>query len=226
MIVLVYPKYVGGKFISNCLALSRHCVIQSKKLSQLDIAMYGKDNYYKFKLDSALKSLPGTAEMNQWSRYEYGCEDLYGINEEFYERSSIHDIKQLVQNSSIIETLRKNNKESCVIAHDYRVLMKYLLVHENVKLIEFANYEKFRNLAAKLKGGNINSAGYQDADRYYRNDQAYFQLESFKIDVDKKFLDWYQFDTMMQELYNYVGFDDYQPDLVKQFWSRYIELHE
>ena len=116
-----------------------------------------------------------------------------------------------------------------MIAHDYRTLLKYKEVFPGARVIEFKNFSKFRVKAALLKDprpSHVNDDDYRLGETYYFSDQDFFQLESYMIDVDGTFFDWDKFNPMMADLYNYLGFDDYQPELVKQFYTRYIELHQ
>ena len=187
MIILVYPKYVGGKFISNCLALSRHCVVQDRQTALMDIKLGRNgftDTYYKFKLAAVMKTLPLKQDMINWGRYEYGCDKLYGIDEEFYKTHSIKAISWKIQQDDIYPTLWECERDSCLITHDYRTLMKYLLVWPDAKVIEFDEYDSFRAIAATLKTGSetvLATYDYNTADEYYRQDQRFYRLDSAAI---------------------------------------------
>lgn len=228
MIILNYPPFVGGKFISNCLALSRHCVVQDKTFALEDIANRNfNDEYYKFKLDCVLKSLPDKDSMDQWVEFEFGCKQLYGIDEEFYTSNSIKVIKEAVASNEILQKLISNNRQSCLVVHEYKTLLKQLLIYPSAFTIEFVNFREFRLLASKLKSKQdlSGNSGYNLLAEYYAQDQEFYKLDSFQIDVDNAFFDWRSFNSMMCSLYNYLGFDDYNPTLVHRFWSAYIELH-
>lgn len=226
MILLIYPKYVGGKFISNCLALSRHCVVQNATIAKMDLNCKHPEKYYQFKLASVLKTLPEKSNLSKWADYEFGCTELYGIDEDFYKDSSITNIKDTIKSIEIFNTLQQHNKQSCLIAHDFRTLLKYLLIFPGARVVDFYNYREFRQLAASLKCGDVNEQGYKLAETYHINDRQFYQLDSFNIDVDDTFFSWHKFNTMMERLYRYLDFDDYQPELVKQFWEQYINLHK
>jgi hypothetical protein len=195
-------------------------------IAQLDMKIKTTDEkYYQFKLNSILKTLPIIEEMSMWSSFEYGCKELYGIDEEFYKTNSIEVIRETINQNDIIQALQTNTKESCIICHDFRTFLKYIVVHPNAKRIEFDNFNKFRQIAASLKGHELTQEDYKLSEMYYTNDQKFYQLDSFVVNVDEVFFDWDKFDKMMGKLYNYLGFDDYQPNLVKDYWSQYINLH-
>jgi hypothetical protein len=227
MIILNYPQYVGGKFIANCLALSRHCVIQSKALAQLDLK-FKTDNpgYYEFKLKSVMKSLPPQDQMKHWLNYEFGCDKLYGIHEEFYKQHSVKDIRERIASNTVLNDILSAGKWSCTITHDYRTLMKQMLIYPQAKILEFKNFDNFRNLSAKLKGNvDLTMKEHKATREYYYKDQEFYQLESFVIDVDNTFMEWYPFSQMMSDLYDYLGFDDYNSELMYKFWVAYTNLH-
>lgn len=230
MILLNYPKYVGGKFISNCLALSRHCVVQHKQIAQLDINMTKfDDTYYKFKLATVLKTIPPDNSMVRWRFYEYGCKELYGVDEEFYQYRSIKEIQDYFNTNAIVQKINQAGKTSCSISHDYQTFLKYMLAHHGAKVIEFDNFTHFRAMAALLKDPHPEHVGDDDfisGGKTYDRFREFYKLDAFIINVDDTFFEWDRFNTMMAELYDYVEFDDYRPELVKQFWERYRALHK
>lgn len=225
MIILNYPKYVGGKFIANCLALSKHCVVQNLDLAEQDIQS-SDSGYYEFKLATVLNTLPTRENMVGWGGYEFGCDQLYGVDESFYINNSVEDVKKYIENLSILQKLQKANKESCLIAHDYVTLLKYKQVYPTAKIVEFSNFDQFRLTALQLKDPNpsVDRAYISSADVYNQMRETY-KFDSYVIDVDGTFFPWASFEPMIQGLYEYLGFDDFNPDLVRSYWNRYINLH-
>lgn len=100
-----------------------------------------------------------------------------------------------------------------------------MLIYPQAKIIEFKNFDKFRELSAQLKGGNTTSNDYISAKEYHYKDQEFYRLESYMIDVDNTYMEWYPFNQLMQGLYDYLGFDDYNSELVYKFWVAYTNLH-
>jgi hypothetical protein len=78
----MFPRFAGGKFISNCLALSKKCYPQDITCAEY---LLKNPEDYKFRFDSVMKTLPPTRkEMINWiSTYEFGDSRLYGM-ETFY----------------------------------------------------------------------------------------------------------------------------------------------
>ena len=229
MIALIYPKYVGGKFITNCLALSKHCVVQRANLALKDIEYTGVDNtYYDFKLASVMKTIPPKELIRNWGKFEFGCDQLYGVGEEFYREKSVKEIRDYLSKNVIIKKLNEANKDSCIISHDYETFLKYLYIHNNAKIIEFKNFDQFRKLSALAKDPrpeHVYDEDYTVGANYYNRMRDFYQFDSFKIDVDATFMEWYPFNQMMMLLYDFMGFDDYNSELVYKFWVAYTNLH-
>jgi hypothetical protein len=47
-----------------------------------------------------------------------------------------------------------------------------------------------------------------------------------EFDIDSVIFDRYKFLSAMENLYKQLGFDDFNPALVGEFWQRYIDLHQ
>lgn len=74
-IVLSFMPYSGGKFLSNCLALSRHVCPQDS--SAADYLLSRPDDYDR-RLEIVLRTLPSPDQMLDWRLFEYGDMQLYG----------------------------------------------------------------------------------------------------------------------------------------------------
>ena len=68
LIIMKYPPYAGGKFISNCLALSKHAVVQNEFIADLD---------YRFTENFEIENLVWQAEFERLYDFlsEYGWEE-------------------------------------------------------------------------------------------------------------------------------------------------------
>ena len=75
-IIIQFPRFAGGKFISNCLSLSKHAVPQDKKLAEY-LLLHPDD--YQFRFDNLVKTLPPPHDMINWiAQYELGDNQLFG----------------------------------------------------------------------------------------------------------------------------------------------------
>jgi len=47
----------------------------------------------------------------------------------------------------------------------------------------------------------------------------------FNFDVDNNYFDRYKFLSTMEQLYDWIGFNDFNPILINQYYTKYILLH-
>lgn len=76
-VILFFIRFAGGKFLSNCLALSKHCVSQDYQSAEY-LLTHPSD--YQYRLNCVLKTLPPDqqAMINWISQFEFDDLNLYG----------------------------------------------------------------------------------------------------------------------------------------------------
>jgi hypothetical protein len=269
IIIMNFPAFSGGKFIINCLALSKHATPQNTKITN-----YLKDNPtdYNYRLSAVLSTLPPLEDIKNWrQKWEFGDTDFYNGSVE----NCLHRWKQgILSNNSVNQTLSALiSKNICffMTAHGgISEVENIISVWPNARIITLINSEKFWRTAINLKQNNItdpsfgNYAGNECQDKYqllkgkdwpdwnlfekchYNIDtvskyviikqsvkkeikQFYrwhtIKNNTFWLDVDNSFFDKQLFLTKVHELYNWIGFDDFNPSLIEQYYMKYIALH-
>jgi hypothetical protein len=267
---MYYPTWAGGKFITNCLSLSRHAVPQNKK-----IAEYLIDNPtdYQFRLDAVLSTLPPKEKMTDWRNgWEFGDTDFFQGNVSEYLENWKQGKTKNLSTDNLLSNLISNNMCFFMVAHSGGISAVKAMsdVWKQARIIGLINYQKFWSIAKKLKDNNTNHttlmdyAGNDCNDKYQLikgddwpcwelfekyhydvdklakhvkiNDSIKQEIESFYqwnqiknqlfcFDVDSTYFDKDKFLKKIEELYNWVEFDDYNPDLVEQYYHRYMTLH-
>jgi hypothetical protein len=149
-IIFQFPRYAGGKFISNCLALSRHCVPQDKKLTDYLIK---NPTDYNYRLDAVLKTLPPDNDVLNWiNKYELGDGQLFG-------KAHISWRHGMRDNSNINSTTKKLSNTDLkffIVCHSGPEEVQNLLqVWPNARIILLINHEKFSGLSCLLKSNNV-----------------------------------------------------------------------
>lgn len=150
-IVVQFPRFAGGKFIINCLALSRHCVPQD-----LEIAEHLIDNPgdYAYRLSSVMKTLPLASDMINWINcYELGDRQLFG--------SVARKWAQGVSDDSNINDITKKlsiaNMKFFITAHSGPdQVANVLKVWPRASIVMLLNHRKFSLISARLKSKNNN----------------------------------------------------------------------
>ena len=76
-IIIQFPRFAGGKFISNCLSLSKHAVPQDKTLAEYLLL---RPDDYQFRFDNLINTLPPPHDMINWiTYYELGDTQFFGV---------------------------------------------------------------------------------------------------------------------------------------------------
>lgn len=277
LIVMWYPRFAGGKFIMNCLSLSRHCVPMDIEMCN-HLVNFPTD--YSYRLSKVIATLPPKEDMDRWHNYEFNNAKFYDDPEpdkyksenllfSRYQKGIIHKdgidkrISTLIdKNIDFFAETRANN-----IDH----ITQYTSLWPNARIIKLINFEKFQPLAASKKQKNNISrpmsdyCGNESREKYdslkgdswpdwkifekndYNidkvakhvkiSDEIVAEIKEFypwhtisnpifNIDVDETYFDQDKFFTQIKNLYDWLGYDDFNETLLSQYYTAYIGLHK
>ena len=233
-----FPLYTGGKFISNCLSLSKYA--QPMTTKGIDhITSIPED--YEFRLELILQTLPDRKNVHNWSAYEFSDTRFHGSNSDI----KIH-----------------NKLDHFRTVHCFTELENWLQLHNNNVIITLTNWEKFRKLAHGLKDTNnqrpignepetheyyqtimgadwpdwkqFNSLGYNTTKLHRLDSEIVKEIQSYYpiihkhhycFNVDDTIFNKSAFMDAMHKLYNNLGYDDFNEKPVEIYWKKYISLH-
>ena len=194
-----YIPYSGGKFLANCLALSRHVLCNNSFLARTDLNFkepIGVD-YYNFKLKSVVESLPNHLLLTQqWK--EFG------------------DIP-----ADIIRLPSASSKLLCHVSHTNEQLEKLLKAYPSLQIIKLVNYRRFNQDCFGLKSPTVDLKRHMSGFNHW---DCIAMPTQFDFDIDTI----YQIDNFLVEikrLYDFLNLDDFQPALIQQFHRSYVECH-
>ena len=129
IIVAHYFRGGGGKFILNCLGLSRHVVLQDEDLAELQMSgNLSPDAKQRLLLDRV------TDTVNKWEDLGLGCKRLFGVFD-----FNTNDL----QLKPVIATLSNSDFKFCVVAHDYEDLHWVLKTWPQATIVQFQNERSF-----------------------------------------------------------------------------------
>jgi len=259
VVIIQFPRFAGGKFITNCLALSRGCVPQHH-----DMAGYllTNPNDYSYRLRCVNNTLPQINDMSSWiDQYELGDNQLFGPahvqwRQGDQDRARVNIVTSCLSNSDL---------KFFIVCHSGPdEILKLLAVWPNAKLILLTNHLKFREISHRLKGGtgsldhhagnycyskfellrgpdwpswqefeicNFDTRklhGYRDEIIEEVNQFYHWHLidqQPLIFDIDPCIFDRDNFLTSIQNLYQFLGLDDFNPQLIGSFWQSYMDLH-
>ena len=195
-ICVFYMAYSGGKFISNCLALSKHVLCNNPKLAAEDLTYTVFDqNYYNFKLQSVLSSLTVNFNITKtWS--EFG-----ELNEKDYLQC---------------------DRTVCHIAHQPEQQQAVNRQYNNLRTLRLINFYKFNSCAFLLKSGSVDIERHQNGIQWWLENT---QSGDIELDMDQIMYYPDTFLPNIKRLYNYFEFEDFNPTLLDTFYREYRSLH-
>jgi hypothetical protein len=239
--IIQFPRFAGGKFISNCLALSKYAVPQDAVT-----AKYLLDNSddYNYRVARIISTLPRTvSEMKNWiSKYEFGDKQqepalaqLSNSNLNFFlvshQASITAEMLLLWKNAKVIiltnfrqfsniSWQRKNNGETIEEVSGNYCVEKYNLLKGN----DWPNWEEFNT--AKFNVTNISNLSISIKDeisKFYTTVAS--NTDAIAFDIDNSIFEKSKFLSAMSDLYTQLHYDDFNSELVGNFWQSYIDLH-
>ncbi len=230
-ISVFYPAYAGGKFISNCLTLSKRVALNpKKKLKNTNIEFLTSEDY-NFKLNYILSTLPEKNLMNQWLDYELvnynqECETYRKINSMGYKVCFIsHSYSEILNNSYVINL--KNFYKFQLIAYELKKTYRPLINkfsqerYNTIKGTDWPNFKDFANLGFDTRQLNVNKKIKNEIEKYYSistyNNVYHFDMECI---FDKN-----NFLLGIEKLYNFLQLDDFNKDLISIYYQSYAKLH-
>jgi hypothetical protein len=257
-IIMSFPRFAGGKFISNCLSLSQYACPQDPVTAKY---LLEHPDDYNYRLSAVMQTLPPSRpEMIKWiEKYEFGDFQLY---HKAFEQWT-HGI--FCEPTDLTKRLLDKNFRLFLTAHGGDPLIRNLVkVWPNSVIVKLINHTKFSEISRKHKSNDHRSID-EYAGNYCRQKYeslagdswpSWEEFESVGYDIRKlpkfnsvaeeilSFYNWSNLDNYsvlfdidgsifsrtkfliaMENLYEQLGFTDYNSELVSQFWQSYMALH-
>ena len=258
-IILNYPPFGGGKFISNGLALSKYCVhIDHDAMTHL--IRFPDD--YEYRLHKSLSTIPNNSkEGTYWrSKYELNNPLLYGRGIPIFNNYNTKLISQCLDAGLDIFAISHFSPDK------FNELTSKFTAHKIIRLIKF---KKFWEIAQQLKKDDEFCPNWNESTGAVYNEETYnvlhrcgwptwkefedvaFDLNKipnlsdsvleqmnefyylhhstqpmFIVDVDQTYFSIKKLISLFQNLYNWLGYDDFNQDLIKQFVEKYVNFHK
>jgi hypothetical protein len=256
-----FPRFAGGKFIANCLSLSRHTC--PTNTSAVDILIQNPTDY-EFRFGLICQTIPKSREdMKRWIKeYEFSDTKLYGQQFNAWSNGEV--------DNKFTEPTRKlvhSGLKMFITCHGGdRNLARLTTIWKGASVIQLINHRRFSDISCGLKtndktpiyeyAGNYSEEKYVDlrgsdwpswkefeevgydirnipnVTQEIKNEIMGFYNWSdidcgsvYTFNVDGSIFDRSMFLKNMSELYDKLGFDDFNSSLMEQFWKSYMCLH-
>ena len=257
-IVMNYSPYTGGRFIANCLSLSKHTLLTAPACADYLIS---NPTDYSYRLAKILATLPDQGNMPNWTDYEL---DIIQPNNliDYEQNDAVRRVN--------IEKMVRSGMSYFIIAHgSVDGLRSIVNLCKNSKIVKLVNSRKFQTICLELKKSNRISSINNDITLFNGNEceekynilkgndwptwkdfdlngcnMRQFKLEEnikqeigqyykwntidndlFNVDIDSNIFDTDMMIEEIRKLYDKLSFDDFSPDLVRQYHDPYLKLH-
>ena len=212
----------GGKFIQNCLALSKHCVLKRADWTDWQLAQteYNTE-FYQQKLDWAVSTVP--VDMAQWLASELGDTQYYG---RLFLDSTTKDLTA-DQLPTQLHHVAQQHLWCTYSAHNHGVIDHLYKYWPTVKIINVWPARKFLMQWLPQKNFNLWQDYVNFTDKDYENYPGHSPAaESFWYDMDNTFYHEQAFAEQMVELYEYLGYTDWAQAPVMAYYYHYRSQHK
>jgi hypothetical protein len=248
-----FPSYSGGKFIGNCLSLSKHCVPMHKNHAR-HLIDNPTDYDYRLKCVTDLLSIRG-----DWrSKREFSEYDLFDDYD-----NKLNWGENDIESNFVL----RSDMSFIVTAHSLEEIDELLITFPHARIVSLVNVRKFWGISYKLKSTN-ESKEYQfyvgaECEEKYNIlrgidwpqwkefemvnfnialiGDTYSQLikseigeifkwyklknEIFVFDMDGNIFSRVTFLKGMENLYKQLQYVDFNDIIISKYWEEYVKVH-
>lgn len=178
-------------------------------------------SYYDIKKNIVMQSLPHTKNaMHEWFSREFGCYQFFGQPNTIYTTLDQNQIELLKFNEVAVKASH-SNKNFFLVAHERDGLMARLQAWPRATVLQLTNYKNFQKLAGPLK-----TKTRRDFSRRAPTiSESDIKNRIIEFDVDANYFHKDKFLLAVEVLYAQLGYDDFNPELVGNFYEEYARLH-
>lgn len=238
LVISVYPRFAGGKFLINCLGLSNDAVFQDARLADRQLA---GDFDHISKIDYIMNALDEHHIDNSrlWNDLKLGCVQLFGSSEDNYtaegkettewERPYVEATRPVTINQLTInftetaQRLSYGSHKFFIGTHSASKLKNILSVWKNPKLIVFTNTVNFRRLRA---GEYYAEHEKLDSITNWDNQTSTFlkekELDVYYVDNNIYFSEDRTINEI-QKIYAWLNLSEFDEDAISTYYRRWIK---
>lgn len=232
-IIVFFPPLAGGKFIGNCLFLSKHCWLPYIDRSE---TLIDCPENYDLRLELTLSSLPSAHQMTSWLNYEY---KEYRNYPDLHARANGKNLRCIGTLHELDENFLSKDQQDLVRLinyHKFRLKAKKLKqCHPLQSSQNIARYTRLKGdswpsfsefqlagFNTKLLSNKYNDNIISEINDFYpagRLDNNYFLFNMINLN------NWRVFKTQLENLYLQLNLSDFNEKIVKPYYDAYIGLH-
>jgi hypothetical protein len=212
LIILYYPRFAGGKFLGNCLALSKHAVFQHVPFSIVDLDIINANDFSKLDFYDLANTAYNLISGHDWPSLDNFISNTYTVSDAIQS-----EMNSFGQNLTQIKQLCLLSKSSDI--HSYYDFKKYIAMQSlpdhqsqmnNWGTYEYGCFQFFgvwRHEYERLTCEQIRSLKFNDIVRQASHSNKNFFLVAHGYEELKAKLKVWPRSTIIQ-LYNFKNFQN------------------
>lgn len=201
-IIAAFPRYAGGKFITNCLSLSRFCCPQDPVSAEY-LLKHPTD--YNYRINAAMRTLPpDRTSMVHWiPKFEFGDNQLY-MNSFDKWINGIND-----EPGELVRRLLDSDLRLFLTAHDNNSSVRNLVkVWPNSTIIKLINHSKFSKISQSLK--SMDSDNNDSVDKWAGN----YCKSKYTFLAGSSWPSWEEFESVGYDIRQLTGFESVTEEIL------------
>ena len=195
IVLVVYRRQAGGKFLINCLGLSNQCYLQDMKLiNQQRAGRLNQENKFNL-LMSRLDEFESALLINKnilWRDLRLGC-------------------AQVFKYTSDVVTISREDNLFFKVCHGKEAFDKDIKQWPNAQVIEFINSSKFVNWRYR-------------PNYVFSDDNSRFQVSNCKVWDNNHYFDKTLTIESVKELYRSFGLSDFNAEYISKYYTKWIQV--
>ena len=217
IIIFNFPAGAGGKMLQNCVGLSRYCVLNHHSALEWQVN-YNQpltDEFYDQKMQWILATVPlGKNCLIDWLAFEIDKDQPHGMGFRGFQIDKLPIANQDYYRAAELGLW------ATISVHNYESFYHYTQYWPTVRHVCLINNVHFTKKSLSVKNKNLNF------DESWSTLGITPQDIGFNFDVDNCIYNTNSFVDQVSDLYKFLEFDDFRPELIARYHSQYIKLHD
>lgn len=188
-VILSFPPFSGGKFLINCLSLSKDVCPQDSSAAEY---LLNEPDDYEYRSKTILQTLPPKNKMKNWRDFELGDGALYG-DKSLAWRSGIPQ-----DPGTLVKKICESGMKFFICEHSMEPI-SLLVVWKNATVIRLINSRRFQDLCLTKKTHSF------PEDRTQINGN--YCIEKYESCRGPDWPDWKEFESYGYDINNFSSVD-------------------
>ena len=205
-IAVNYRPGAGGNFLQNCLGLSRHCVLRDLDYVQWQLQAQVDADFYQQKLSWVKSTVAPVPFDTSWLGYELGSHRLIGFLFSDSRPTTVQDIPAVVHDAAALGFWTTHT------AHNHGWTEHLTRYWPQVRYVNVLG-DNWAKQWMHVKNHTLEWRVWKPSP------------DAYNFDFDTVIHSCHEFSTAMQDLYAWLGWDDFDHVPLAEYYDCYYQAH-